>query len=82
MIGAAVPAVVGTMLAVVVGTALSVWLQEITLGPVGQLDWAAAIDYPRIALFATVTLTAILAVTATTLPAIRRSTRIEGLRTQ
>ena len=82
MIGAAVPAVVGTLLAVAVGTGLSVWLQQITLGPADHFDWTAAVDYPRIALFAVVTLIAILAVTATTLPAIRRSTRIESLRTE
>ncbi|SDP14770.1 FtsX-like permease family protein [Nakamurella panacisegetis] len=74
LIGSAVPAAVGTVVAAVVGIGLSAFLQVDAMGSVRINGWT-------VALYAAIEFTAILSVTALTLPAVRPTTRPETLRT-
>lgn len=75
MIAIALPAVIGAALAILVGLGLSAYLQLSMVG-------AVSIDPLAILVFAGTELAAVLSVTAATLPAVRRLTRLESLRTE
>ena len=74
MIGALIPAVVGVALATAIGAALAAGLQFMLVGSVH-------LDVRTVVLYGASGLLALLAVTACTIPAVGRLTRVESLRT-